>query len=516
MPNDIYAAPGTRSASSDPHLRSAPGRLLSSPAGRGPLIRPRTRNYAFGVADRLTADFFSGSMTADQAVYASIQAMRNRARTLERDDPYVRKFLVMARNNIVGAKGIRLQSRAVDYVNGKAVPSAFDQELIERAYAEYSKAWNFSANGRLDRRLFAQMGVVRVLVDGECIVRKLRGRAYPHGICEQMVDAELLDHTLNRPAASGRNEIRMGVEIDAHGRPVSYHFLKEAPVTWAGSPAKSNEHEVVPADEIRHIYIAERPGQTRGVTWLAPTGLRAKMLAGLETAVLVNYRVAAAKMGFLKRTENYQETADDADGILPVPQDCSPGEIWELDNGLEFQSWDTGQPGAEFDPFKKSIIREVAAGLGVSYPELGNDFQGVSYSAGQIGVHSDIAFWSDLQQFWIDSFEEPVFRDWLLMAITKGVLRLPVSKIEKFRAVKFQPPRRKHIDPLKTHNAQRIALGDMTRGPSEICAENGADFEDIVEDFRRAIDLLTENNLPVPDSWGSAATTAPPPAEEDD
>ena len=488
----------------------------SSPAVLSPSRRRGTpsRRYAMAQSNRLTQDFSIGSLTADQAVNGSISQTRNRARVLERDDAYVRKFCVMAKNSIVGAKGIRLQSICGEYVKGKGfVASDFDQRIIEEKYTEFSKAWNFTADNRLDRRRFAQMGIQRVFIDGECIIRKHRGKG-PHGLQLQMIDAELLDHTLTRAGQTNsagqtvRNEIRMGVEVDEDQRPVAYYFLKEAPPTWAGTSQIGTKHTRVPADQIIHIYIQERPGQTRGITWLAPTALRTRMLDGIETAVTVGYRVAASKMGILTKTQDYDEPADtngDAISALPtIPQDVSPGELLELPEGMGFESFDPGYPNADFDPFKKSIIREIAAGLGVSYPELGNDFQGVSYSAGQIGVHSDIAFWTDLQQFWVDTFEEPVYREWLLMAITKGELSLPLSKLTKFQAVKFQPPRRKHIDPLKTHNAQRVALGDMSRSPYDIAAENGCDFEDVVDDFKRAKELLAQNGLPMPASWGAA------------
>lgn len=474
---------------------------------------PSSRSYAFGKPSRTTDDFFSGSLTADQAVFGSLYAMRNRARTLERDDSHVRKFLIMAKTSIIGAKGIRLQSKAGDYLKGKFIPSRYDQNLIETAFEDFSKSWNFSIDGKLDRRRFAQVAIQRVLVDGECIIRRHRGAGL-YGIQNQLIDSELLDHTMNQPASTGRNEIRMGVEIDPNGKPIAYYFLEEAPPLWMGAAVSTASRKRIDAADITHIFIQERPGQTRGVTWLAPTGLRAKMLDGIETAVTVGWRVAASKMGFLTPNENYEgEEIQSSD----VPTDVSPGALDILPKGMEFSSFDATYPNAEFEGVKKSIVREIAGGLGVSYPELGNDFGGVSYSAGQIGVHSDAALWSDFQQFWMDSFEEPCFREFLLMAITSGALALPLSKLRKFQNVRFQPQRRKHIDPLKTHNAQRIALGDMSRSPFEICAENGADFEDVVDEFAAAIELLKSAGLPVPESWAmgkdlSQIVEEPPPA----
>ena len=490
--------PFKRSDSSQPS--SVRGSSPASARGRS------LRGFEMGNTDRFNSDFFSGSMTADQAVFGAIRVSRNRARWLEQNHNLTRKFLIMVKTNVVGAKGIRLQSLAAEIKGGKLIPDEGDRLLIEEAHREYSKARNFSLDTRLGRRVFEQVGMQRLIVDGECIIHKVRGADNKYRFANQMIDAELLDHEMNRKASSGLNEIRMGVELDGSGRPVAYYFLKEAPVQWVGSVAYGSGHTRVPADEIDHIFITERPGQTRGFTHLMATGQRAKMLDAIEAAVTIGYRVAASKMGFFKPNEDYNAPADSdgnpVDSFGGVPADCAPGEFWELPEGLDFEAFDPGYPGADFGDFTKSITRSMAAGLGVSYPEFGNDFEGVSYSAGQIGVHSDIAFWADLQQFWIDAFEEPNFVDWLPMAITSGALRLPMSKLAKFERVKFQPPSRRHIDPMKTHKAQSIALGDMSRGPFSVAAENGQDYEDVAEEFARAIALNQKLGLPIPESWG--------------
>ncbi len=53
------------------------------------------------------------------------------------------------------------------------------------------------------------------------------------------------------------------------------------------------------ADEVLHLYIQERPGQTRGVTWFASALQRLHMLDGYENAELVRARASSALMGFI-------------------------------------------------------------------------------------------------------------------------------------------------------------------------------------------------------------------------
>ena len=46
------------------------------------------------------------------------------------------------------------------------------------------------------------------------------------------------------------------------------------------------------ADEVLHLYIQERPGQTRGVTWFASAIKRLHHLAGYEEAEVIRARAS--------------------------------------------------------------------------------------------------------------------------------------------------------------------------------------------------------------------------------
>ena len=72
--------------------------------------------------------------------------------------------------------------------------------------------------------------------DGEAFVRLWRGfEGNPYGLALQAIDADLIDETFNRPRRGSENEIRMGVEIDAIGRPVGYWIWN--PATFGTRPA---------------------------------------------------------------------------------------------------------------------------------------------------------------------------------------------------------------------------------------------------------------------------------------
>ena len=97
---------------------------------------PLKRSFKGASGGRLFADFFSSSASADQELKQALVTLRNRSRELSRNDAYVSRYLNLLTSNVVGASGIRVNSKARD-------PSGtLDQganALIESAWKKFSK-----------------------------------------------------------------------------------------------------------------------------------------------------------------------------------------------------------------------------------------------------------------------------------------------------------------------------------------------------------------------------------------
>ena len=88
----------------------------------------------------------------------------------------------------------------------------------------------------------------------------------------------------------------MGVEINDKRKPVAYHLYKNHPNDLGLQ--QSNEAIRVPAEEVIHAFVRQRPEQTRGYPFVAPVMGNIKMLNGYFEAEITAARVASAKMGF--------------------------------------------------------------------------------------------------------------------------------------------------------------------------------------------------------------------------
>ena len=88
----------------------------------------------------------------------------------------------------------------------------------------------------------------------------------------------------------------MGVEINEWGRPVAYHFLTYHPATSVPAATCASAHPCS-ADQILHLYAAERPGQTGA---LPACIVRLNNLKGYEEAEIIAARASNAMMGFVR------------------------------------------------------------------------------------------------------------------------------------------------------------------------------------------------------------------------
>ncbi|HKX83517.1 MAG TPA: phage portal protein, partial [Pyrinomonadaceae bacterium] len=81
--------------------------------------RVAKRHYAAARVSRRNADWTSYTQGANWTIRCDLQALRARARDMAKNSPHFRKFLQMAKSNVVGHKGIQLQCDAVFGTSGR-------------------------------------------------------------------------------------------------------------------------------------------------------------------------------------------------------------------------------------------------------------------------------------------------------------------------------------------------------------------------------------------------------------
>lgn len=489
---------------------------------RTPAITARRRSsvVAASAINNLTAGFSRAAGSADQDVYGSLETVRSRSRFLAYNNDYVRRWLSMVETHVVGPNGFGLQVRA------KFPDGTLDEvgnTAVEDAFWKWARRGNCDVTGRLSLRDVLRIAIKAVARDGECLIRKVEGNAAGNkeGFALQVVDIDRLDVKKNETLRSG-NVIKMGVEINSVGRPVAYWLKTRHPGEDASQLMPGIYEERVPATDIYYLGLIERPEQTRCLPWLVSSLLRLKHLGAYEEAAVVAANIGAAKMGFFTSTDgDGRSMADGYDSAGEYVQEATPGHFGVLPEGTSFTPFDPSYPHEQFGAFVKASLRGIASGLGVSYNSLGNDLEGVNYSSLRAGVLEERDLWMSLQTWLSETLLEPLFADWLTIALLKGQVLTPrgqaitFDKLDKFNVPQWQGRRWQWVDPLKDVEANIAAINAGLKSRRDVIAEQGRDITEVWADLAKEkaeaerLGLNLTQDAPVPKPAADPAAGVP-------
>lgn len=481
---------------------------------------PQSGGFAGGAVGRLTASLatWSGSVNAD--LDGTLVVLRARARALAANNEHGRRFMRLVEENVVGRRNPKLQVRVMRAAS-KGQPAALSKSINDAVEWHWER-WGRTADvsGR-HRSLYSLLrtSIKGVARDGEALLRKVRDKRMPYGFGLQLLEADRLDETINARMTSG-NVIRQGVELDSMQRAVAYYIKTQHPGDAGFVPGRPGV-ERVPAGEMYHLFLPERAEQVRGYTWMHAVILRGSIIHRFEEAAVVAAEIGASKVAALERAEEAPDViasmADEQVGGS-LQMNVQAGELFELPAGVKLNSWNPEYPHANFDSFLKACLRGLASGLNVAAHNLTGDMTDVNYSSARIAEMSERESWMGLQDWLIDSLMLPMYEDWLDVAMLQGAItfigsgdRIYIDKLDVIKAAsRFQGRRWAWVDPAKEADAQEKLLANKLTSRTRIAAEQGEEFEDLLDELAQEQQLIDAAGLsPAPPS-----APAPTPADE--
>jgi len=489
----------------------------AKPAPQSPAPRRGRRAYEGAMVSRLTSDWVTSSTSADAEIDSSLIRLRNRSRQLCRDSSYARQAMRAIASNVVG-RGIRMQGRVMMLRGGGRLDQTVNGR-IEQAWQTWSHADRCHVAGKLSLSEMLRLAIRSVAESGEVFVRivpEAFGRSrVPLGL--EIIEADYCDEgKTSGPDASG-NEWRMGVKLNRWGRPIAYQFRTRHPGDVSGSVGYAVAE--VPADQIIHLFVSERPGQTRGTPWLASAIKRLHHLAGYEEAEVVRARATSSLMGFIQSPEGELQGDEvyDADRV----SNFEPGVFKYLGPGETVEVPQLNSPGNQFEPFLRAMLRAVSAAIGCSYESISRDFSQTNYSSSRLALLEEREEWRTLQDWMVEHFLQPVFERWLAAAVGSGALILPGYEVapERFEAVRWFPRGWAWVDPTKEVKAYEGAVRAGFKTQAQVVAEGGGDLEDLLVARAAEVDRAEQLGLqftsnPADDLQGGA-TDAEPEGEDE-
>lgn len=340
-----------------------------------------------------------GRTSANTEIRSSLQFLRNKARDLSRNEPYVSRAVELWADNVVGT-GITPRCTAPG-ARGERAQKLWD---VWQRQCSVGDDQDFYGLQRLAWRAAWQ--------DGEVLLRQ-RARRPTDGLAVplqiEVLEADYLDEMRDGIASDTGGIVRMGVEYNALTQRTGYWIMQGHPGDYIWAPGQPPTSVLVSASLISHCALTDRPGQVRGVTQLAPVLNALKELDDYNRSERMRQRSQAATVGVVipaddasydpATTDAIGDTADSG-GMITDAQgrpldDIQPGEwhVARMGKDVKFLS---PVPNTGYDAYVKLELHRIASALEIPYELLASDLSQVNYSSIRAGL---LAFKQRVQIF---------------------------------------------------------------------------------------------------------------------
>jgi len=443
------------------------------------------------MGNRFFLDWIMRSVNADEEVRRSARRLRARARDLRDTAPYVEQALSLLSNNVIGPWGPTI-SPQVKLPNG---------ELDEKTNALIKDTWQrfaesrVTTDGKMNLVEYMHVAFQNHVNDGELFTRRWVGFKNDWSYGLEPIDPDQIDESMNVPGTSADSRVVMGIELDRWRRPLAYHVFDDTSVVYGG---QKPERQRIPADQVLHNFRMRRLNQTRAVTWLLPVLVSLKMDASYTEAELMAACIGAAKMGFFRTTDavNAGEIGEETkQGGFTM--EVEPGIFGKLPPGWTVEPFDTDHPNAGFSAFQRQIGRKIAVGIGLSYPSLTGDLESVNYSSMRGGKLDERDFYLRLQEYWVQHFLNPIYREWLRISLLTGKLSLGTYDPTPFTECQWICRGWTWVDPLKDIQAAALAIENGLDSRTRILEEQGLDVKKVFAQLKAEQDLAAQYELSI-------------------
>jgi len=472
-----------------------------------------------GRGTALTSGWFTSGTSADAEIWGSLKILRDRARSLYQNDPYLSGMVNSLIDNVVD-KGITLQSKV--RMRRRDEYDLRVNHQIEAWFYKWAEnpSW-CDVRGQNDFYDFQRIILGSKVIAGEVLVRIVRRRFgdSPIPLALELIEADQLDDTHSVAQGPSGNEIRMGVEVDGWGRPMAYWILPNHPgdLFFRNGRNGGSSPVRVGAENILHLVNRKgwRPGQTRGVSALHSILLRLKNLHSYEEAEVVKARYQACIGAYIQ--SDLPETEGEIDQYGQPIEYLEPGLKERLRPGETIAAFDPSSPNPNLPDFIKHLLRSVAKGAGVSAYTATGDVTDANFSSMRTALLEERKRFKIEQSLLIQEFNHPVYRVWLEQAVLSGAVNLPGYDLNPdfYLCDQWSGAGWDWVDPLKDVQATELGLAIGTQTLTDALASLGHDLEDVLAKRRQEMALFAKYGVPYPDFSGALAAPSKPALAEE-
>lgn len=481
-------------------------------------------------SDRALSGWRTSQGSPDADTLPDLQTLRDRSSWLARNSPLGAGAINTTVTNVAGG-GLKLQAR-IDREFLKLTDEQADalEDQIEREFRLWSKFCD--ARQTLTFGGQQELALRSALERGDCfaVLPYLRKPQTPYGLSIQLIEADQVSNPDNKQDS---REIAGGIERSAYGAPVACHIQEHHPGETYSASAKNQWRrvrfygEASNRRQVLHLFRPLRPGQCRGVPFLAPVIRELKQISRYTDAELMAAVVSGMFTVFVKSeggesplapmspTEETGAAAGDADLKL------GNGAIVGLAPGDDITTANPQRPNANFDPFFEAIVKQVGLTLEIPKEVLVKHFT-ASYSAARAALLEAWKFFSGRRQWLAESFCQPIYEAWLEEAVANdriaapGFFSDPLIR-EAYCGAEWVGPAKGMINEKHEVEAAILRLDHrLTTLDRETAELTGGDWEANLRQQQKEQRRLAQAGLLTPDQPSpSTGKTAPAPLPDE-
>ncbi len=379
----------------------------------------------------------------NSATVPDLMPLRARAADLERNDPIAGGATSTLVTSTVGS-GLRAHARVDREYLGLSddAADALDRQ-IDRVYTAHAEGKCWDWEGRLDAYGQQELALRSSLGRGDVfVVRRFLER--PDDLFATRFQLIEADRVSTPDGYVDTATLIEGIELDpATNRAVACWVQDSHPYEFRWMRARHwTRVEMFGAEtggwRVLQLYTMQRPGQIRGVPFLAPVIEVLKQLSRLSEAELMASVINAlftvfVKSGVEDESSVLPDMAAGAPGRaqnqpMPVADDrqlnLGAGMVVSLLPGEEIQVADPKRPNANYDPFFTGCVRQVGAALEIPFEVLIKHFT-ASYSASRAAL---LEFWrvvSKRRRWMVRDLAGPCREAIIEEAVLRGLVNAP-------------------------------------------------------------------------------------------
>jgi lambda family phage portal protein len=422
------------------------------------------------------AKWLISRISSNSALESEWETLAERSEDLYRNDAWAASAINGRVDNVVG-RGIRVQSRIQPEDVG------LDEDTTEVVRNRLESLWhetNRSINHRSKQRQAERCsGIFGESIE---ILSDVGAADKPVPLDVQVINPKRCQTPPNRISDK---RIRMGVEVDASGKPVAYWIRKTDP---SDSVDINEQYDRIPAERVLHTFEPLFPGQLRGVPWMAPGMGILKDLKDFCEAALIQEQTAALFSAFIKGPDPHGSAAFNATDTTADSrriEDMHPGTIQYLGPDDEITFSNPNRPGNTLAPYVLHHLKAFASSIRYPFELLTKTYDN-SYSGGRLSLIDGRVAFGCWQQCRIDMSCAPLWHRFVDECVILGLV--PEIDPADYRANPWPwrrhqwiPPGMEWIDPRVDAESNRMAVEDEFKTKGEIIAALGGDYDEVLQ-----------------------------------